>query len=59
MLSYHQVHEAIAAKYLHSIGVTISRQSNILSKHWDNSKAYDIMKELFVYQGPTTLIKKE
>ena len=60
MLSYHQVCEAIAAKIFAFYWCDLSQnKSDILSKHWDNSKVYHIIKELFDYQGPITLIKKE
>ena len=59
MLSYHVAHEAITVKILAFYWCDSSKsKSDILSKQWDNSKVYRIIK-VFDYQGPSTLIKKE
>ena len=58
MLSYHRVREAIAAKILEFHWCSSDQnRSNILSKHWKHAKVKDTIRELFDYQGDTTLLK--
>ena len=60
ILSYHQVREAIAAKIFAFHWCDSSQnKSDVLSKHWDNDKAYHNIKELFDYQGKIVLLKKK
>ena len=57
-LSYHRVREAIAAKILvfHCCDSS-QNKSDILSKHWEFSKVFHIIRDLFDFQGKITLIK--
>ena len=60
MLSYHRVREAIAAKILKFHRCSSSKnRSDILSKHWDYTKAKDTVRELFDYQGDIILLKPD
>ena len=60
VLSYHRVREATAAKILPFHWCESSQnKSDILSKHWENTKVYHIIKDLCDYQGKTVLIKNE
>ena len=60
MLSYHRVREAIAAKLLEFHWCSSDQnRSDILSKHWENPKVKDIIRELFDYQGDITLPKPD
>ena len=58
ILSYHRVREAIAAKILvfHWCDSSQSK-SDILSKHWEFSKVFHIIRDLFDFQGKKTLIQ--
>ena len=58
ILSYNRVREAIAAKILAFHWCDSSQnQSDILSKHWDFSKIFHIIRDLFDFQGKISLIK--
>ena len=58
ILSYHRVREAIAAKMLVFHWCDSSQnKSDILSKHWEFSKGFHIIRELFDFQGKITLIQ--
>ena len=60
MLSYHRVREAITAKILQFHWCLSSQnRSDILSKHWDNMKVKDAVRELFDYQGDIILLKSD
>ena len=53
-LSFHRVREAIAARILrfhHVPGKT--NPSDILSKHWDYSTIWPVLKPLLFYEGDT------
>ena len=58
ILSYHRVREAIAAKILVLFHWCDSYQnkSDILSKHWEFSKVFHIIRDLFDFQGKISLI---
>ena len=60
ILSYHRVREAIAVK-IHVFHWCDSSQnkSDILSKQWEFSKVFHIIRDLFDFQGKITLIKLE
>ena len=52
ILSYHSIRESIAAKIISFYWYhSTKNKSCILSKHWDNSKVYHTIQELFNYQG--------
>ena len=58
MSSYHRVREAIAAMILGFHWCSSSQnRSFILSKHWDNMKVKDTVREFFDYQGDIILLK--
>ena len=58
ILSYHRVREAIAAKILvFHWCVSSQNKSDILSKHWEFSKVFHIIRDLFDFQGKITLIQ--
>ena len=58
ILSYHRVREAIAAKILVLHWCDSSQnKSDILSKHWEFSKVFHIIRDLFDFQGKITLIQ--
>ena len=58
ILSYHRVREAIAAKILVFHWCDSSQnKSDILSKHWEFSKVFHIIRDLFDLQGKITLIR--
>ena len=60
LLSYHRVREAIAAKILEFHWCSSDEnKSDILSKHWEHAKVKDTQRELFDYQGDTTLLKSD
>ena len=57
ILSYHRDREAIAAKILVFDGCDSSQnKSDILSKHWECSKVFHIIRDLFDFQGKISLI---
>ena len=57
-LSYHRVREAIAAKILVFHWCDSSQnKSDTLSKHWEFSKEFHIIRDLFDFQGKITLIQ--
>ena len=57
-LSYHRVGEAISAKILVFHCCDSSQNKNdILSKHWEFSKVFRIIRGLFDFQGKITLIQ--
>ena len=58
ILSYHRVREAIAAKILVFHWCDCSQnKSDILSKHWEFTKVFHIIKNLFDFQGKISLIQ--
>ena len=58
ILFYHRVREAIAAKILVFHWCDSSQnKSDILSKHWEFSKVFHIIRDLFVFQGRISLIQ--
>ena len=58
ILSYHRVREAIAAKILLFHWCDSSQnKSDILSKHWEFSKVFHIIRDLFDFQGKISLIQ--
>ena len=58
ILSYHRVREAIAAKILVFHWCDSSQnKSDIVSKHWDFSNVFHIIRDLFDFQGKITLIQ--
>ena len=58
ILSYHRVREAIAAKILVFHWCDSSQnKSDILSKHWEFSKVFHIIRDLFDFQGKIPLIQ--
>ena len=58
ILSYHRVREAIAAKILVFHWCDSSQnKSDILSIHWEFSKVFHIIRDLFDFQGKITLIQ--
>ena len=58
ILSYHRVREAIAANILVFHWCDSSQnKSDILSKHWEFSKVFHIIRDLFDFQGKITLIQ--
>ena len=58
ILSYHRVREAIAAKILVFHWCDSSQnKSDILSKHWEFSKVFHIIRDLFDFQGKISLIQ--
>ena len=58
ILSYHRVREAIAAKILVFHWCDSSQnKSDILSKHWEFSKVFYIIRDLFDFQGKISLIQ--
>ena len=58
ILSYHRVREAITAKILVFHWCDSSQnKSDILSKHWEFSKVFHIIRDLFDFQGMITVIK--
>ena len=58
ILSYHRVREAIAAKILVFHWCDSSQnKSDILSKHWEFSKVFHIIRDLFDFQGKIALIQ--
>ena len=58
ILSYHRVREAIAAKILVFHWCDSSQNENgILSKHWEFSKVFHIIRDLFDFQGKISLIQ--
>ena len=60
MLAYHRVREAIPAKILEFHWCSSSQnRSDILSKHWDDMKVKEIIRELFDYQGDIILHKPD
>ena len=60
MLSYHRVREAIAAKTLEFHWCSSDQnRSDILSKDWGHTRVKDTIRELFGYQGDTTLLKPD
>ena len=60
ILSYHRVREAIAAKILvfHWCD-SFQNKSDILSKHWEFSKVFHIIRDLFDFQGKISLIQSK
>ena len=57
-LSYHRVREAIAAKILVFHWCDSSQnESDMLSRHWEFSKVFHIIRDLFDFQGKITLIQ--
>ena len=58
LLSYHRVREAIAAKILvfHRCDSS-ENKSDILSKRWEFSKVFHIIRGLFEFQGKISLIQ--
>ena len=58
ILSYHRVREAIAAKIIvfHWCD-SYQNKSDILSKHWEFSKVFHIIRDLFDFQGKISLIQ--
>ena len=60
ILSYHRVREFIAAKILVFHWCDSSQnKSDILSKHWEFSKVFHIIREFFDFQGKISLIQYE
>ena len=58
ILSYHRVREAIAAKILVFHWYDSSQnKSDILSKHWEFSKVFHIIRDVFGFQGKISLIQ--
>ena len=58
ILSYHRVREAIAAKILVFHWCDSSQNKrHILSKHWEFSKVFHIIRDLFDFQGKISLIQ--
>ena len=58
ILPYHRVREAIAAKILVFHWCDSSQNKcDILSNHWEFSKVFHIIRDLFDFQGKITLIK--
>ena len=58
ILSYHRVREAIAVKILVFHWCYSSQnKSDILSKHWEFSKVFHIIRDLFDFQGKISLIQ--
>ena len=58
ILSYHRVREAIAAEILVFHWCDSSQnKSDILSKHWEFSKVFHIIRDLFDFQGKISLIQ--
>ena len=58
ILSYHRVREAIAAKILVFHWCDSSQnKSDILSKHWEFSKVFHIIRDVFDFQGKISLIQ--
>ena len=58
VLSYHRVREAIAAKILVFHWCDSSQnKTDILSKHWEFSKVFHIIRDLFDFQEKISLIK--
>ena len=55
ILSYHRVREAIAAKILVFRWYVSSQK--LPSKHWEVSKVFHIIRDLFDFQGKITLIQ--
>ena len=56
ILSYHRVRQAIAAKGLVFHWCDSSQnESDILSKHWEFSKLFHIIRDLFDFKGKITL----
>ena len=57
LLSYHRVKEAIVDKILVFRWCDSSQnKSDILSKHWEFSKIFHIIRDLFDFQGKISLI---
>ena len=60
ILSYHRVREAITAKILVFHWCDSSHnKSDILSKYWEFSKIFCIIRDLFDFQGKISLIQQE
>ena len=60
ILSYHRVREAIAAKKLAFHWCDSSQnKSDILCKHWEFSKVFHIIRDLFDFEGKISLIQLE
>ena len=58
ILSYHRFREAIAAKIVVFHWCDSSQnKSDILSKHWEFSKVFHIIRDLFDFQGKIALIQ--
>ena len=58
ILSYHQVREAITAKILVFHWCDSSQnKSGILSKYWEFVQVFDIIRDLFDFQGEISLIQ--
>ena len=58
ILSYHWVREAIDDKILVFHWCDSSQdKSDILSKHWEFSKVFHIIRDLFDFQGKISLIQ--
>ena len=58
ILSYHRVREAIAANILvFHWSDSCQKKGDILSKHWEFSKVFHIIKDLFDFHGKISLIQ--
>ena len=58
ILSYHRVREAIATKILVFHWCDSSQnKSDILSKHWEFSKVFHIIRDLFDFQGKISFLQ--
>jgi hypothetical protein len=60
-LAYHFTREAIAAKMVVFNHIPLELNvADILSKHWEHSQVYPVLKPILFYQGDTLdLIKEE
>ena len=57
MLSYHRERSHWSQDPRFLLVVIQSKQSDILSKHWEHANTQDTVTELFDYQGDITLQK--
>ena len=59
-LSYHRVREAIAAGItsLHHIAGKMN-PADILSKHWDYSSVWELLRPLLFWKGDTSVLAKD